>query len=115
MKTGDKMTEKDFTLRVATLREKKGVSAREMSVAIGQNPGYISNIETGKALPSLSGVLAICRYLELTPAEFFALDLQDPKKTNELFNELKGLDDRYVDVIKTLVGMLREKQDDNIL
>ena len=110
-KTGDKMTEKDFARRVAQLREAKGASAREMSVAIGQNPGYISNIETGKALPSLSGILAICRYLELTPAEFFDLDLKDPKKTDELFRELKGLDSRYVDVIKTLVVMLKEKSD----
>ena len=109
------MTEKDFARRVAELRENKGVSARDMSISIGQNPGYISNIETGKALPSLSGILAICRYLELTPAEFFDLDLKNPKKTNELLCELKGLDNRYVDVIKTLVGMLREKQDDSIL
>ena len=31
------MDEKDFALRLAQLREKKNVSAREMSLAIGQN------------------------------------------------------------------------------
>ena len=46
------MDEKDFALRLAQLREKKNVSAREMSLAIGQNPGYINNIESGKSLPS---------------------------------------------------------------
>ena len=44
-----------------------------------------------------------------------ALDIKDPKKTDELLYELKGLDSRYVDVIKTLVGMLKEKSDYNIL
>lgn len=39
------MTEKDFSLRLAKLREEKGVSARDMSLSMGQNPGYINNIE----------------------------------------------------------------------
>ena len=56
------MDEKDFALRLAQLREKKNVSAREMSLAIGQNPGYINNIESGKSLPSLPGVFYICDY-----------------------------------------------------
>ncbi len=51
------MDEKDFAIRLAWLREKKGVSARDMSLSIGQNPGYINNIETGKAKPSLDGIL----------------------------------------------------------
>ena len=36
--------------RLAQLRVQKGVSAREMSLALGQNTGYISNIESGKTL-----------------------------------------------------------------
>ena len=43
------MNEKAFALRLATLRTKKNVSAREMSLAIGQNPGYINHIETGRS------------------------------------------------------------------
>ena len=68
---GDKMEEKDFALRLARLREKKGVSARDMSLSIGQNPGYINNIETGKAKPSMDGFFFICEYLGITPREFF--------------------------------------------
>ena len=44
------MTEKDFSLRLAKLREEKGVSARDMSLSMGQNPGYINNIESGKSM-----------------------------------------------------------------
>ena len=50
------MTEKDFSLRLAKLREERGVSARDMSLSMGQNPGYINNIESGKSMPSLSGI-----------------------------------------------------------
>ena len=65
------MDEKDFSLRLAKLREKKGVSARDMSLSIGQNPGYINNIESGKSMPSLSGIFYICEYLGITPSDFF--------------------------------------------
>lgn len=42
--------EDEFSLRLAQLRNKKGVSARDMSLSIGQNHSYINNIENGKAL-----------------------------------------------------------------
>lgn len=48
------MDERGFCDRLSQLRMQKGVSARDMSLSIGQNPGYINNIETGKALPSMS-------------------------------------------------------------
>lgn len=64
------MEEKDFSLRLSKLRVKKGVSARDMSLSIGQNPGYINNLETGKSMPSLSGIFYICEYLGITPSEF---------------------------------------------
>ena len=52
--------------RLAQLRVQKGVSAREMSLALGQNTGYISNIESGKTLPSMTGFFYICEYLDIS-------------------------------------------------
>ena len=68
------MTEKEFSLRLAQLREKKGVSARDMSLSMGQNPGYINNIENGKSMPSLSGIFYICEFLGIEPKDFFDID-----------------------------------------
>lgn len=48
------MYDNNFALRLSKLRTQKGVSARDMSLSIGQNAGYINNIETGKALPSMT-------------------------------------------------------------
>lgn len=42
--------------RIAQLRVLKEVSAREMSLSLGQNESYINQIENGKALPSLQGL-----------------------------------------------------------
>ncbi len=100
------MEEKDFALRLAQLREKKGVSARDMSLSIGQNPGYINNIESGKSLPSLSGILYICEYLGMTPSEFFDLESRNPTKIDAIVKDLKRLDDKQLDTIASLVNDL---------
>ena len=97
------MYENEFQTRLAQLREKKGVSARDMSLSIGQNPGYINNIETGKALPSMSGFFYICEYLQLSPKDFFDIDEKNPEKLNELIKDLKKLDDKQLDSIASIV------------
>lgn len=102
------MNEKDFSLRLAKLREKMGVSARDMSLSIGQNPGYINNIETGKSMPSLAGIFYICDYLEITPSEFFDLENKNPVKLQELINNLKQLDDNLLYHMSEIVRKLVE-------
>lgn len=47
------INEDNFAERLAQLREDKQVSAREMSLAIGQNCSYINRIENKKAFPSM--------------------------------------------------------------
>ena len=102
------MNEKDFSLRLAKLRERMGVSARDMSLSIGQNPGYINNIETGKSMPSLAGIFYICDYLEITPSEFFDLENQNPAQLQELISNLIQLDDDLLYHISEIVRKLVE-------
>lgn len=104
------MDEKDFALRLAQLRTKKNVSAREMSLAIGQNEGYINHIETGRGTPSLSGIFYICEYLGITPSEFFDVDNKNPSKLKNINLHLKKLDDNQLDVIEKLTKDLAEKK-----
>ena len=102
------MDEKDFALRLAQLRQKKRVSAREMSLAIGQNAGYINNIESGKSLPSLPGVFYICDYLGISVSEFFDLNTKNPAKLNDVISDLKRLDDQQLDnVARLLKGFIK--------
>jgi len=97
------MEEKDFALRLAKLRTKKNVSAREMSLAIGQNQNYINHIETGKATPSLSGILYICEYLKITPSQFFDTENPNPEKIESILCDLKKLNDKQLDIISALI------------
>ena len=56
-------SEFDFGRRLSQLRERKGVSARDMSLSMGQNPGYINKVENGKAMPSMEVFFYICEGL----------------------------------------------------
>lgn len=100
------MYEEEFAHRLAILRNKRGISAREMSLSIGQNAGYINNIESGKALPSMSAFFFICEFLEITPKEFFDMDTARPELLRELMNNLKKLDDAQLSCISKLVSDL---------
>ena len=106
---GDRMDEKDFAIRLSRLREKKGISARDMSLSIGQNPGYINSIETGKAKPSLEGIFIICEYLGVTPSEFFDLESTNPTKLDAIIEDMKRLNDQQLETIAALVKELAKR------
>lgn len=78
------MDKEDFAKRLVELRQNKGVSARDMSLSLGQSAGYINNIENGVNYPSMSMFFYICEYLGVTPKEFFDIDSADPIKSGEL-------------------------------
>jgi len=100
--------EEMIPLRLAQLRTRKGVSARDMSLSIGQNSSYINNIENGKALPSMTGFIYICEYLGVTPGEFFDDDNRNPQKLKALIEDLKKLDDAQLENISLLVrGLIK--------
>lgn len=97
------METKVFAARLAQLRIQKGVSAREMSLALGQNAGYINSIETGRAFPSMVNFFYICEYLNIEPADFFNLQSTDPSKFKLLINNLRRLDVKQLTAISALV------------
>ena len=102
------MYEAQFPLRLAQLRTRKGVSARDMSLSLGQNPGYINNIESGKALPSMSSFFYICEYLNITPGSFFDSETDNPEQLQQLIQKMKKLSDEQLASIENLVdGIVR--------
>lgn len=101
------MYEEMFAERLAKLRTLKGVSAREMSLDIGQNESYINRIENKSTFPSMQGFFYICEYLQISPAEFFSDDNPDPKELNDIVRDLKLLNHEQCmhihEVIKDLI------------
>ena len=77
--------------RITQLRLKKGVSEYQMSYDLGHSRGYINNISSGKALPSMSEFFAICEYFSITPEEFFNERLQDPIMYKQVLSSLEQL------------------------
>ena len=85
------MYEDFFYQRLSTLRNQKDVSAREMSLSIGQSAGYINSIENQKALPSMAAFFYICEYLGVTPTEFFDENNSCPAELRSITEALREL------------------------
>ena len=96
--------------RIAQLRAQKNVSARDMSLSLGQNGSYINHIENRKALPSLPGLFYICEYLHITPQEFFDESNDAPVQMKDLIADLKKLDSAMLAKIADLVKEIVERQ-----
>ena len=103
------MFEDSFIKRLASLREQKGVSAREMSLALGQNESYINRIENGKAFPSLQAFFYICEYLQVSPKEFFDEGNLSPIKIAQIAAELQKLDEVQLDTILAVIRGLQHR------
>lgn len=101
------MEKDEFIKRLINLRMEKDVSARDMSLSIGQNPAYINNIENGKNYPSMAVFFYICEYLGVTPKEFFDTDISSPTKARELLEAVKGLSSEQLDTLITIAKDLR--------
>ncbi|WP_251496631.1 helix-turn-helix domain-containing protein [Otoolea muris] len=87
------MFEDLFYDRLVKLRVEKGVSAREMSLAIGQSSGYINGLENRNGFPSMQVFFYICEYLGVTPSEFFDNGNGHPSEYRELLKDLDALDE----------------------
>ena len=99
------MEKQDFCRRLTALRMQKGVSARDMSLSLGQSTSYINNIENGLNFPSMAVFFFICDYLGITPAEFFDVKTQNPTKVNELEALARKLSDSQLD---SLISLAKE-------
>lgn len=96
--------------RIATLRIQKGVTARDMSLSLGQNDSYINRIENKHTLPSLQVLFYICEYLKITPKEFFDEDMEYPVELNALIEDLKQLDANALASVSSVVKEILRKK-----
>ena len=74
--------------RLVQLRMEKGVSARDMSLSIGQSESYINKIENGKALPSMEAFFYICEYFCNHTNDFLSADFGTLTEVDLLLRQL---------------------------
>ena len=98
----------DFAKRLAQLRISKNVSARDMSLSIGQSAGYINNIENGLNYPSMSMFFYICDYLDVSPKDFFDTNANSPTRLSELYDAAKSLSEEQLSHIIAIVKSIQK-------
>ena len=91
--------------RITQLRMIKGVSEYKMSYDLGHSRGYINNISSGKALPSLSELFAICDYFDISPVEFFG-KAENPKLFRTITSDIEKLSEKDLQLVQTIVTRL---------
>lgn len=101
------MNEEFFRQRLSQLRSQKGVSARDMSLTLGQSESYINKIENGKAFPSMQIFFYICDYFGISPMDFFDNSSGNPALLNALIADLKTLSDSQIANIASIIKDLK--------
>lgn len=94
--------------RIRKLREEKGVSARDMSLSLGQNHSYINTVENGKATPSYDSLNYICQYFEISLSDFFDTSNPNPAMVKELLDETKNLERESLQLLIDMAKKLRQ-------
>lgn len=102
------MEKEEFIKRLVNLRMNKGVSARDMSLSLGQSPSYINNIENGVNFPSMTVFFYICDYFDISPREFFDVEETNPTRTRELIEAVKGLENEQLYILIALAKGLKK-------
>lgn len=92
--------------RITQLRLKKGVSEYQMSYDLGHSRGYVYNISSGKALPPLKELFAICDYFDITPKQFFDDSTQNPELIQKAVDGMKHLDETDILMILGIINRL---------
>ena len=103
------MTAQFIRNRITQLRLQKDVSEYQMSYDLGHSRGYINNISSGKALPSMAEFLAICEYFSITPVEFFNGSVENPQLLRQTVDGLDRLSEDDLHFVRQLVTRLAQK------
>lgn len=95
--------------RITQLRLQKGVSEYKMSYDLGHSRGYINNISSGKALPSMAEFFAICEYFGISPIDFFNEKACNPGMMQEILSALEQLSEEDLKLTQMNINRLLQR------
>lgn len=78
--------------RYAKIRLAHNISARKLSLELGQSTEYINQIENGKNMPSVEGLMNFCNYFNISMGEFFEEQFNFPVEYEAIIEELNKMD-----------------------
>ncbi len=92
---------------VYKLREQNNISARDLSLSLGLNDGYINRIENKKSMPSMENFFNICQYFNIAPKDFFDDGQQAPGQLAALIAECKNLDAQSLQLLLEMAKKMK--------
>ena len=91
----DNKVKEDIIFKIGNIRNKANLSARKLSIAIGNNDGYINRLESKRDfLPSMEAFFDILDACGTTAEEFFYHSPNDFKTDMEILKLFKQLNDK---------------------
>ncbi len=100
------MYEDFFAERLAALRTERKMSARDLSLSLGQNASYINRIENKINFPSMQAFFYICEYFGISPQDFFDHATPPPKNLKRATELLQELSPEHIDLLISLMEAL---------
>ncbi len=97
------MNKTEFANRLNELMEINNRTARDISLNIGQNSGYVNSILNERAYPSMEVFFKICDELNITPVDFFDTDMRYPDMINRIIPYIKKLDKEQLENVALLI------------
>ena len=103
--------EKNFiSERIANIRSAKNMSARNLSLELGQSTEYINQIENGRKMPSIEGLINFCDYFNISLKEFFDDGQAYPIQYKALLNDLNKLNVEELNEIITIIKRISKNK-----
>lgn len=97
-----------FIKQLEKFRQKKNVSMREMSLSIGQSPGYVAKLLSGHNSPKMITFYWICDYFNLTPSEFFDEHTENPAWIKLINADMQKLNEEQLLHISAIIkGLIK--------
>lgn len=97
------MDKNEFANRLNELMETNNRTARDISLNIGQNSGYINSILNERAYPSMEVFFKICDELKIAPVDFFDTDTRYPELLNRVIPYMMQLNQEQLENVTLLV------------
>lgn len=106
----------DFKLlgkKIAQRRRELGFRQNEFAEMTNLSNNYLSNIETGRSIPSLSTFASICISLNTTPDSFLIGTIKTNNAPQDLIEKLKLCNEDSLALISDFVDLILTKYNKN--
>ena len=92
--------------RIAQRRRDLGLKQNELAEMSDMSNNYLSNIETGRSIPSLTTFATLCKCLKTTPDNFLLGTIKTDNIPQQIVDNLKLCDEESLPLINDFIQLL---------